>query len=294
MYLFGHKWYVFLECRAAGIGWLGIIHDLSKFLPDEFIPYVRHDWDGEKDDVGYCKPADTGDEAFDYAWLLHQKRNKHHWQWWVLPEDDGGTKVLEMPSKYRREMLCDWRGAGRAQGYGDNTKEWYQKNRDRMRLHPRTREWIEERLGIDGSGLPSQEEEEMSDEANWCCYIDPESGKGCEADAELLIVSGHSSDDATEACPLHVEDLFTDGPFNHVFPLVKGGKMEFRKLAEIMNQEFGEPFLAKGLVDAKAEDDGTFRLRIGPRDIHINDEVLVLGTGKRMDESLVLEKPVQQ
>jgi len=54
---------------------------------------------------------------------------------------------------------------------------------------------------------------------NPCCYIDSESEKGCEAQAELLIVSGHSPDDYTHACPLHVEDLFVDGPFNHVFPL---------------------------------------------------------------------------
>lgn len=57
------------------------------------------------------------------------------------------------------------------------------------------------------------------EEANWCCYIDPESGESCEADAELLIVSGYSPDDQTEACPLHVEDLFVDEPFNYVFPL---------------------------------------------------------------------------
>ena len=60
----------------------------------------------------------------------------------------------------------------------------------------------------------------MNDEANWCCYIDPESGKGCQADAELLIVSGYSPDDQIDACPLHVEDLMVDGPFNYVFPLV--------------------------------------------------------------------------
>lgn len=56
-------------------------------------------------------------------------------------------------------------------------------------------------------------------EASWCCHIDPDTGKGCEADAELLIVSGYSADDQIEACPQHVEDLFVDGPFNHVYPL---------------------------------------------------------------------------
>ena len=37
-----HKWFVFIECRKLGIPWLGVIHDLSKFLPSEFIPYARY------------------------------------------------------------------------------------------------------------------------------------------------------------------------------------------------------------------------------------------------------------
>lgn len=56
-------------------------------------------------------------------------------------------------------------------------------------------------------------------DAKWCCYIDPESKGQCLADAELLIVSGYSPDDYTHACPLHVEDLMVDGPFNYVYPL---------------------------------------------------------------------------
>ena len=77
--------------------------------------------------------------------LLHQKRNKHHWQWWCLPEDEGGLKVLEMPLKYRLEMLCDWRGAGRAQGTPDVLR-WYEKNRNRMILGMATQIWIEQQL----------------------------------------------------------------------------------------------------------------------------------------------------
>jgi hypothetical protein len=146
-YLFRHKWYVFIECCKAGIPWRGLVHDLSKFLPSEWIPYANHFYKPkQRDETGYYKPCDTGDKAFDYAWLLHQKRNKHHWQWWVLPKGDGGVEILPMPDKYRKEMLADWRGAGRAQGYGDNTNEWYKANRNKMQLHPETRAWIEHQL----------------------------------------------------------------------------------------------------------------------------------------------------
>ena len=138
------------------------MHDLSKLRPSEFIPYANFfygkkedDISTKRDDTGYYKPTDTGDAAFDYAWLLHQKRNKHHWQWWVLPEDDGGVKVLEMAPKYRLEMLCDWIGAGKAQGYFSpeedplrETRNWYKKNKDKMQLHPNTREWLEKELRL--------------------------------------------------------------------------------------------------------------------------------------------------
>jgi len=150
-YIVRHKWFVFLAACELGIPWLGVMHDWSKLLPSEWMPYADHFYGQRKgrqrDATGYYKPTDTGDDSFDFAWLLHQKRNRHHWQWWILPEDNGGTKALAMPDKYRREMLADWRGAGRAQGYGDNTLEWWEKNNHKMQLHSETRAWIVNQLG---------------------------------------------------------------------------------------------------------------------------------------------------
>jgi hypothetical protein len=143
---------VFLAACKFDIPWLGLIHDWSKFRPCEWFPYARHfhNPDGTsreiRDETGYYKPTDTGDVAFDFAWLLHQKCGRHHWQWWILPEDNGGVKVLPMPDCYRREMLADWYGAGRAQGKTD-TQAWYEKNKDKMQLHPETRRWLEEQIG---------------------------------------------------------------------------------------------------------------------------------------------------
>ena len=152
-YVLRHKWYVFLECRNLGIPWLGTVHDLSKFRPSEWFPYVHYFYnpDGSfisrRDKAGYYRPPPTGDASFDFAWLLHQKRNRHHWQWWILPEDEGGIKVLPMPGRYRREMLADWRGAGRALGTPD-TIAWYHANHDKMQLHPNTRQWLEAQLEV--------------------------------------------------------------------------------------------------------------------------------------------------
>jgi len=145
-YVIRHKWFVFVECGKQGLWWLGILHDWSKFLPSEFIPYANHfhgkDKDGisqGRDSTGYYKAGFTGDNAFDFAWLLHQKRNKHHWQWWILPEDEGGIKVLQIHEKYRREMICDWHGASKAQGHGGYIAEWWNTNNHKMQLHTETR-----------------------------------------------------------------------------------------------------------------------------------------------------------
>lgn len=150
-YVIRHKWFVTMACFRAGLIWRGLLHDLSKFLPSEFIPYARYFYEPNgkpktrRDSSGYYKPTDTGDAAFDFAWLLHQKRNRHHWQWWVLPEDEGKIKVLPMAPQYLREMFCDWIGAGRAQGVADwwNPGRWYEKNKGKMQLHPDTRLEVE-------------------------------------------------------------------------------------------------------------------------------------------------------
>ena len=41
-YLIKHKWYVGKFCLEYGLYWKAIIHDWSKFLPSEFIPYARN------------------------------------------------------------------------------------------------------------------------------------------------------------------------------------------------------------------------------------------------------------
>lgn len=163
LYVLRHKLYVYQAGRRLGLGRLQLlIHDWHKFLPDEWGPYVRKFYGGNYPDeafrwrnpqFGDILTQERVDAAFELAWLRHQKRGRHHWQWWLLPLDDGGTKILEMPSKYRREMLADWRGAGRAITGKDETRAWYLKNREKMQLHPDTRAWIERELELSEDDL---------------------------------------------------------------------------------------------------------------------------------------------
>jgi hypothetical protein len=130
-----------IECFKYGVIVRGILHDLSKFLPSEFFPYANY---------FYGKNTPKTDKDFDFAWLLHQKKNKHHWQFWVLPEDNGGIKILDMPNNYILEMLCDWTGAGKALNSKISVKDWYLENKHKMQLSETTRLKVELLLKIKG------------------------------------------------------------------------------------------------------------------------------------------------
>jgi hypothetical protein len=139
-YMIKHKWYVFKACMIYGLYWRGLIHDWSKFLPSEWIPYTNHLYTSQN------VPDRENDPQYKIAWLLHQKRNKHHWQWWVLPKDQGSLECLPIPKVYRKEMLCDWIGAGMAISGINDVADWYSKNRTNIKLHPETKIWIEDEI----------------------------------------------------------------------------------------------------------------------------------------------------
>lgn len=142
-YVARHKWWVFVACRAAGVGfWQAVAHDWHKLLPDEFGPYMRTFY--AADGSGQYAPSNE----FARAWHLHQKRGRHHWQHWLLTWDRGDTEPLPMPDKFVREMVADWYGAGRAITGKWEAREWYEKNRDKIRLEDRTRVRVEGLLAL--------------------------------------------------------------------------------------------------------------------------------------------------
>lgn len=104
-----HKAFVYRECKACGIWWQGVIHDLSKFGVTEFVPSARY-FQGNK------SPIDAEKESVGYsiAWLHHKGINKHHWEWWTDFDKNGRVITNKIPKKYVIEMICDWIGAGKA------------------------------------------------------------------------------------------------------------------------------------------------------------------------------------
>lgn len=151
-YVLRHKWFVLQEGLKLRVPlWQLLVHDWSKFRPDEWGAYAEWFY-GYNGASWHTAPASSAkamrQAAFDVAWLKHQHRNPHHWQYWILQEDSGDVRVLPMPDRFRREMLADWSGAGRAMHGKGETASWYTGTRAGRRLHRATKAWVESELGL--------------------------------------------------------------------------------------------------------------------------------------------------
>lgn len=143
LYVINHKKNVGIECLKLGLFWHAITHDLSKFRPSEFIPYANFFY--AKDRYSNYKKQDEDDPNFTRAWCHHQKRNKHHWNYWVSITEEYGPVPVEMPFKYIKQMVADWNGMSRK--FGRSTKEYFNKNKAKMLLHENTIFGINEIIG---------------------------------------------------------------------------------------------------------------------------------------------------
>ncbi|MDQ0721063.1 MULTISPECIES: DUF5662 family protein [Paenibacillus] len=132
LYVTEHKLNVLIECWHEGLYAQGLLHDLSKFCPQEFIPYAIKFYAGRKDE-------DT-ELRWKNAWLHHQNHNKHHWEYWIVNRTT--KEALPMPQKYFIEMVCDWRSFSRKWGrrVKDSNLAERMMNSEDVILHPMTRE----------------------------------------------------------------------------------------------------------------------------------------------------------
>lgn len=114
-------------------------HDESKYRSDEFDAYCNYFYPSENNK--------KDSKAFDEAWLLHQKRNPHHWQYWILIRDEGELVPMDMPFEYVCEMLCDW-SSFHYVNPESTANNWYNKNKKNMILSDETRKLVELLLSI--------------------------------------------------------------------------------------------------------------------------------------------------
>ena len=112
-------------------------HDQTKFNADEYAAYDAYFYGGNRSFAVV--------DAFRRAWLLHIHRNPHHWQHWVLINDDPneGEMLLEMPYNYIIEMICDWWSFSWQKGNLSEIFNWYDEHSAYIKLAPKTKETVE-------------------------------------------------------------------------------------------------------------------------------------------------------
>lgn len=152
-YVLKHKWYVLYYRKLFDVPlFYALVHDWTKFLPSEWTAYVNKFYGDDSID----------ESDFLYAWNYHQKRNKHHWNYWVVVnaacvlEIDGvDYSILPIPLKYIKEMVLDWFCAGLAINGTADLNAWFAKNKYRMEIHEETMEAVEKLISeikLDGVG----------------------------------------------------------------------------------------------------------------------------------------------
>ena len=87
---------------------------------------------------------------FDRAWLRHIHKNPHHWQYWVLLEDDPETgvpyKALPIPLNFIFEMIADWWSFSWKSNNLFEIFSWYGEHRHKQYINPASRMIVEDIL----------------------------------------------------------------------------------------------------------------------------------------------------
>lgn len=115
-------------------------HDYSKNDPEEYDAYDAYFYGNNR---SYYVV-----QNFRAAWLRHIHNNPHHWQHWVLINDnpDEGEIVLDMPHIYIIEMICDWWAFSWSKNNLYEIFNWYDEHKAYMKLSDDTRKTVEDIL----------------------------------------------------------------------------------------------------------------------------------------------------
>lgn len=111
------------------------VHDQSKFSKEEYDAYDAYFY-------GNNRSYQVVDN-FNKAWLHHIHSNPHHWQHWVLLQDEGSAIYIDMPMNYIIEMICDWWSFSWNEGNLFEIFSWYEDNKKNIKLNDKTQIIVE-------------------------------------------------------------------------------------------------------------------------------------------------------
>ena len=129
-----HKLMVMHYCFRIGLYKQGLLHDLSKYTPAEFLVGCKY-YQGTRSPNN----AEREDIGVSTSWLHHKGRNKHHFEHWVDYSLDKNHVIMgaQMPRKYVAEMVIDRISASKnylKEQYNDGSALAYYLNGRHMML----------------------------------------------------------------------------------------------------------------------------------------------------------------
>ncbi|MCR4739861.1 MAG: DUF5662 family protein [Lachnospiraceae bacterium] len=142
-----HRRLVRQGCFRLGLYYQGLVHDLSKYSPSEFLV-------GAKYYQGYRSPnnAEREDRGYSAAWLHHKGRNKHHYEYWIdySASEGEGMVPARMPERYLAEMYVDRVAACRIYNGKDYKEDmplkYYLKGKEKIMMEADTKRMLERLL----------------------------------------------------------------------------------------------------------------------------------------------------
>ena len=126
-----------VDLPGVDYSWYIDFHDDSKTIPDEYQAvdnYLFGEWSPEVE------------QRYIRSKLEHRHRNPHHWQYWILHNDDGTTTILDMEYPYIIEMICDWWSFSWEQNDLFQIFDWYDKHKKQIKFSRNTRKTVEDIL----------------------------------------------------------------------------------------------------------------------------------------------------
>lgn len=151
-----HKWLVLQGCFRVGLYRQGLMHDLSKYTPTEFLVGARY-YQGTRSP----NAMERREKGYSTAWIHHKGRNPHHYEYWTdLSVETGRYESVPMPRNYLVEMVMDRRAACMTyerEKYTDASAwNYFDRSRERRLMHPE----LEKQLGFLLEMLRDKGEEE--------------------------------------------------------------------------------------------------------------------------------------
>ena len=141
--VFRHRRRVIVHCAKAGILWRGLMHDLSKYSPTEFLPGAKY-FTGERSPNEY----ERREYGYSAAWIHHKGRNRHHFEYWT--DYDPVTHVMtpvKMPLLFVAEMFCDRVAASKVYQGKNYTASYpltyFERGKPTRAIHPETSDLLE-------------------------------------------------------------------------------------------------------------------------------------------------------